>query len=848
MGYEIKLDNLPLILAGPILRRTELDYVSVFVVLKEARRVTLRVFDYTEAGTTAGRTAALTGTENSIQLFENVHLVLVRAQVPPFQALYPNELYYYELFFDTVSSDDPVPDDSAKYGFQAENLLNTSSIQRDIFYSHSPNSPKLPSFLTPPDKFSELRLVHGSCRKPQNDGMDALSALDEIIKVSSKRPHQLHLTGDQIYADDVGDPLLFMIHEAHKVLVDGDLYLGLPTGNEEVKKAWDKAIIGERQDFVEEFCGFTSTEAKSHLLGLSEYCLYYLFSWSEVLWPTTSQWPEFEDVLQKKLEKFLSIDTCAYRTFQTEIESLKNFLTALPNVSKALANCPTYMIVDDHDVTDDWFLNRDWVENVMNKGKDDFFFPNKAYAGRFVLRNAYLAFSLFQMWGNTRNDSDYSAFTQEVNKWANKSDINQVENLWHQLGLPNDSEVNNFLEDLESYRELRKSKSSELPPPSPPPERFWHKKALRWDFRINFNDFDLIGLDTRSWRSFPGGDGDDFCALISKQGFEKQLPAASTSDTTPKNLVCLSATPIATIPIIELGQRKLKEWFSSEEWKDAETWGFQPIAFERFLAGLTKRDSQRVLLLSGDVHYSYAARLRYWCDGVPFEENSKKEHAMICAQLTSSSLHNSENTYLHNNGCPLIIGLPEPILHLAWNKSGEYPIGKYSLRGVEIMDWDVGEDKQPLVAEVGGIFEKKLTNGYTKPDWRYRIDYFVGDASNRPASVPTPVSADEAKPDSNGNRPLRSYAKTKKLQEEEAKYTEGRELVGKTNLAFINFEVDSNDTKLTVIQRHYWHDSESNEFKEFTTFEVPLYDVDNQYERPTVEVGDEQDTGGQTIP
>ena len=36
------------------------------------------------------------------------------------------------------------------------------------------------------------------------------------------------------------------------------------------------------------------------------------------------------------------------------------FRKNLPKVQRALANVPTYMILDDHDVTDDYFLNPIW--------------------------------------------------------------------------------------------------------------------------------------------------------------------------------------------------------------------------------------------------------------------------------------------------------------------------------------------------------------------------------------------------------------------------------------------------------------------------------------------------------
>lgn len=76
----------------------------------------------------------------------------------------------------------------------------------------------LPSFALPPKDPNLLRLIQGSCRMPHADGQDTFPILDDLIKDSAlnafARPHQLLLTGDQIYADDVADTLLLMLTDA----------------------------------------------------------------------------------------------------------------------------------------------------------------------------------------------------------------------------------------------------------------------------------------------------------------------------------------------------------------------------------------------------------------------------------------------------------------------------------------------------------------------------------------------------------------------------------------------------------------------------------------------------------
>ncbi|HEX5976360.1 MAG TPA: hypothetical protein VFY68_03735 [Nitrososphaeraceae archaeon] len=36
----------------------------------------------------------------------------------------------------------------------------------------------------------------------------------------------------------------------------------------------------------------------------------------------------------------------------------------MPKIRRVLANVSTYMIGDDHEITDDWNITKEWVENV----------------------------------------------------------------------------------------------------------------------------------------------------------------------------------------------------------------------------------------------------------------------------------------------------------------------------------------------------------------------------------------------------------------------------------------------------------------------------------------------------
>ncbi len=65
------------------------------------------------------------------------------------------------------------------------------------------------------------------------------------------------------------------------------------------------------------------------------------------------------------------------------------FSQTLPKVRCALANIPSYMIFDDHEVTDDWNMTRNFCRDFYGKA-----------LGQRVARNALTAYALCQHWGN----------------------------------------------------------------------------------------------------------------------------------------------------------------------------------------------------------------------------------------------------------------------------------------------------------------------------------------------------------------------------------------------------------------------------------------------------------------
>jgi len=329
-----RIDKLPLILAGPILRRVEPDAVTVWVALKERRAVSLTVWEWNRGG--LGDTKLLSA-RTTIKLAEHLHVVAVTAVRPP--GLTPLEwgkLYCYNLFFDPPLAPGTGPDLFGPEVLVADkDLVKAKAAAMELLTYNStdtPDAPTLPSFALPPAGINQLHIVHGSCRKPDSEGRDALPALDVMIKKAAAdptaRPHLLFLTGDQIYADGVADTLLTLLSDG------GDCLL-----------AWDEALpdfgpsrtselmAGRRATIANKVAGLTSGyDMKSHLLKLGEFYAMYLFAWSDVLWSAVL--PGFEDVYPGELRRHAhafagSAETRLYAGFSKELRHTEDFRASM---------------------------------------------------------------------------------------------------------------------------------------------------------------------------------------------------------------------------------------------------------------------------------------------------------------------------------------------------------------------------------------------------------------------------------------------------------------------------------------------------------------------------------------
>ena len=231
----------PLILAGPIVRRVEPRLACVWLALRSPCTVRLDIWDGLERGDTT-RAPQFSVTTHSLRAADNLHIGLPVLEIPAAQApLLPGRLYSYNL---TLTEDGTSLARNLRTLTLLEDVAGVMQGDRLVTKPHLAlgyAGGMLPSFVLPPPNLTDLKLLHGSCRRPHANTPDAMVFIDDLIQDTRadplKRPHQLFLSGDQIYADDVATAFLEMLipvgNEITGAFVVGDELTGgvehLPT-------------------------------------------------------------------------------------------------------------------------------------------------------------------------------------------------------------------------------------------------------------------------------------------------------------------------------------------------------------------------------------------------------------------------------------------------------------------------------------------------------------------------------------------------------------------------------------------------------------------------------------------
>ena len=529
------------------------------------------------------------GSTHTIRLGERLHVGMVRV-LPKTQKSdndhHSNSTEKFTFPTDTLLAydieisyyDDSIDNNNAITKTQRLNDLGLLSGDNSIIYNNNNNnlhhlagSIPLPTFFLPGRASkSVLNIIHGSCRKLHGKGEDSLFIADKLIAESvrdlDKRPSVLFLTGDQIYADDVAAPLI-------QHLTNFGIHL---SGREENIHGIDQKLtsigVGERQKLVQKYAKFTSENAGNHLLSFGEFAAMYLISWNIENWPKS--YPHLSTI-PHKIQKIYS----------KEIEELEKTKRALRAVRRVLANIPTYMIFDDHELTDDWNITKELHDAICSSS-----------CGKQIMANGFAAYWAFQAWGNDPSIYD-EKFIAKITDYLAKQRIDTIDER---------KEFEDFL--------LNFHKWSFCAPTNPP----------------------TIFLDCRTQRGYDTKSGPP--KLLNEEGLlalYKLLKNAKYETNKKSPLILVSPTPVFGFELAEQLQEYLARRSSVYKW-DLETWAANENGFIRFLSFLIQDIGvQNCIFISGDVHYGFTVSVSF---SLFDKKNGKEDLRMSIIQLTSSAL------------------------------------------------------------------------------------------------------------------------------------------------------------------------------------------------------------------
>jgi hypothetical protein len=524
------VDDLPRVLAGPMLRRVQPRRIALWLAtsIDQRVRVDLLLHD--------GRTLAPRVTLRRLQAGARLHLLLVELGLD--EDLPTGRWTGYRVWLAAADADPP--------GWLDATEPALCYPGRDT-----------PGFVFQP---RVAALLHGSCRKPHHAGGDGLVRADVHLQqclaspADDAWPSALVLSGDQVYCDDVAGPMLRATHRliarlglpdealpgveaggfacASKLYRDPRCYYGrlslLPRTRAGAALV-DIVFGGVRKPI------FTTDNALNHLVTLGEVLTMYLLAWSPLPWQGLDLSPPE------------GLDARMTARYRREAQVIAEFAAGLGAVRRVLAHLPVAMLFDDHDITDDWNLSREWEDAAYGHP-----------FSRRVIGNALVAYLLHQGWGNRPE-----AF-----------DDGLMDGVQAALQAPGGEAHEALIERLLNFRDWHYTW------PTTPPLMVVDSRTHRW--RSEASARRPSGLM-------------DWEALTDLQQALRGHPA----------VLLVSSAPIFGVKLIETLQR-VATFLGRPLMVDAENWMSHPGAASAILNIFRHPQTPRTfVVLSGDVHYSF---------------------------------------------------------------------------------------------------------------------------------------------------------------------------------------------------------------------------------------------------
>jgi phosphodiesterase/alkaline phosphatase D-like protein len=255
------------------------------------------------------------------------------------------------------------------------------------------------------------------------------------------------------------------------------------------------------------------------------------------------------------------------------------------DVRQAFAVIPTYMIFDDHEVTNDWNGMPDWRARVLNDGAEQ------------TLVDGLVAYWIYQGWGNLDQDAE----------------------LHHPLLALMQAAAQSGEDILEQLRDAIKADVYGL-------------KPLSWHYQIPTQP-SIFVMNARTERTAIFDHNDEYLNAPTRIASQQQMADLqrwlATNDDAGITLL-VSSVPVLLPPAIGLseyimGKRPFYQQTQPLRWlgqklahiqrkisakMNFDHWPLYPITWHELIQILRMRKKD-TLVLSGDVHFSYAIKAQY---------------------------------------------------------------------------------------------------------------------------------------------------------------------------------------------------------------------------------------------
>ena len=265
-----------------------------------------------------------------------------------------------------------------------------------------------------------------------------------------------------------------------------------------------------------------------------------------------------------------------------------------------LANIPTYMVFDDHEVTDDWNLNEPWRTKV-----------GKSALGTRVLANGLAAYLAFQAWGNEPEKFSDSLF-------------DLLERRLEDPGVDGSA-------DQDFDRELLRIRDWQFVAPTTPKTLFLDTRTRRG-----------TSSTTEDWMWHAVRDPNGTAASMKVRKDRHNSPpllldvdasrhaSSLVGNVKGQPLVLVAAAPVLQVERVE-DLAALSNWIEGAYARDFEGWHANHESFIRLFTDLIgPLGPSSCVILSGDVHFAQ----------VTSATMETRSGSVKVLQLTSSALKN----------------------------------------------------------------------------------------------------------------------------------------------------------------------------------------------------------------